>query len=262
VRRELVPLVAEIARSVAYEDNEEAISGPDLQDGEPTTAPAIGEWRTLSAPYLADTLELSRSDGHAYLPYRDFFEDAAAGRWENLRIPEGQALTAAYYTDGEPPAPVYRFEGSLVRTRLDLVTNETVVTVEPKTTEPEPWKSVVLQNLWTNEAGRNPAGFYRHEGRVYLRGRLTGGTTTVGTALFALDAGYRPANIESLPGRTNAGPVEIDVSPAGVVSIGDGTAGNTWLSLDGLSFRVVTGYGARYPNTNRYPNVNRYPMGS
>lgn len=133
-------------------------------------------------------------------------------------------------------------------------------TVVSSPVEPEPWRSSILQNLWVNIADYNPAGYYRHEGRVHLRGRIGGGVVVVGTALFPLAAGYRPANKESLPARSDAGPVQVEVSLAGVASIGDGSfkAGSQWLSLDGLSFRVLTG---RYPGQNRYPNTNRYPMG-
>lgn len=262
VRRTLGPKIADIARDVAIDDAALPTS-PDF-DAEDTYAPASGEWRTLSAPYVENTLELVRADGHAYLPNRDYFEDPAGGRWQNLRIPEGQKLTAEYLTEGEPGTPLYRFEGSLVTTHTDDATGERVVTIEPKTSEPEAWKSPALQNLWANVASYNPAGYYRHQGRVYLRGRLTGGAIAAGTELFSIEAGYRPANMESLPARSDSGPVELEVTPAGVVQIGSGPfePGNEWLSLDGLSFRAATGYGARFPSPMRYPNTTRYPMGS
>jgi hypothetical protein len=264
-RRELLPILrrglGEARGGVAV--TSEAYSDGDLFS-ERTTAPAKYEWRELAKDRLVEgSLELVRSDGHAYLPYQDYLEDPSGGRWQNLRIPAGQSLTAEYYYEDTVATPSYRFEGSLVRLHEDPATGETVVTIEPRSAEPEVWRPPALQNLWTNVAGYNPAGYYRHGGRVYLRGRITGGTTDVGTALFSTDAGYRPANTESLPARSDAGPVQLEVTPAGVAQIGDGpfVAGSGWLSLDGLSFRAATGYGARYPATNRYPNTDRYPNG-
>jgi hypothetical protein len=259
--RDLAPSVARIARNVYASGGTWGRPPVETNQAKTARAPATGESVALSnAPIVPGTLELARSDGHAYLPGVDYAETPTG--FQNLRIPSGEPLTAEYAAE-EEPEPAYRFEGSLVRAYTDPVTGETVVRIEPKTEEPEAWKGAALENLWTNVASYNPAGYYRHQGTVYLRGRISGGAVAVGTTLFAVPAGYRPANTESLPAHSDAGPVQIEVSPAGVVSIGDGPfeAGSGWLSFDGLSFRALTGYGARYPGQNRYPNTNRYPNG-
>lgn len=260
--RDLAPSVARIARNVYASGGSWGRPPAEVEKAATTSAPATGDTVALtSSAIVPDTLELTRSDGHLYLPGVDYIETPTG--FQNLRIPSGEPLTAEYVAE-EEAEPVYRFEGSLVRTYKDPASGETVIRVEPKTEEPEAWKSATLQSAWTNVAGYNPAGYYRHQGRVYLRGRITGGTVAAGTALFGdPGAGYRPANTESLPGRSDAGPVQVEVSPAGVVSIGDGPfeAGNGWLSLDGLSYRALTGYGTRYPATNRYPHTTRYPNG-
>lgn len=267
--RDLAPSIARIARDVYASGALGASRGSpggagvagETEKTTSTSAPATGATRTLGdAAIVPDTLELTRSDGHVYLPGVDYTQTSTG--FQNLRIPAGIPLTAEYVAE-EEPEPSYRFEGSLVRTYLDPATGETVVSIEPKTEEPETWTAAALENAWTNVAGYNPAGYYRHQGRVYLRGRISGGTVAVGTALFTAPGGYRPSNTESLPARSDAGPVQVEVTPAGVVRIGDGPfeAGSGWLSLDGLSYRALTGYGARYPNTNRYPMTNRYPNG-
>ena len=255
--RDLAPSVERIARRVLGGGS----PAGEVEGTASTAAPATGETRTLGdATIVAGTLELTRSDGHVYLPGVDYAETSTG--FQNLAIPEGIALTAEYVHE-EEPEPSYRFEGSLVRSYPDPATGETVIRVEPKTEEPETWKLPALGNGWTNATGYNPTGYYRHAGRVYLRGRITGGIVIVGTQLFTLPGGYRPANTESLPARTDAGPMQLEVTPAGVVRIGDGPfeAGSAWLSLDGLSYRALTGYGARYPATSRYPMTNRYPNG-
>lgn len=261
--RDLAPSVARIAREV-YASGAARTAGAvpaETLASRALTAPQVGERVSLgNESIVANTLELTRSDSHVYLPDVDYSETPTG--FQNLRIEPGIPLTASYIHE-EEPEPTYRFEGSLVRTYTDPATGERVISIEPKTEEPETWKSPALLNGWSNAALYNGAGYYRHAGRVYLRGRITGGAVAVGTTLFSVDAGYRPANAESLPARSDAGPVQVEVSPAGVVQVGDGPfeAGNGWLSLDGLSYRALTGYGARYPNVNRYPNTNRYPNG-
>lgn len=55
----------------------------------------------------------------------------------------------------------------------------------------EAFSSPVFVNGWTNFAGHHTAAYYKDpQGRVHLRGTITGGT--VGAVAFTLPAGYRP----------------------------------------------------------------------
>lgn len=98
-----------------------------------------------------------------------------------------------------------------------------------------------LQNGWENYgAGSETASFYiTDDGIVYLSGLVTLGT--VGLPIFQLPVGYRPKKelwflCSSLNGAT--------LAPAHVVVAADGTvvaqhgAGNAFISLDGISFRI------------------------
>lgn len=211
MRRSLLPLVAEIARTTAYEDTEEAISGPDLRS-EAATAPSAGSWARLSAPAIVeDSLELVAPDGSAYLPYEDFVEDPATGSFKNLRIPAGESLTAEYYAE------------------------------EAYT---ERWRSLVLYNGWADTAaGAGEPAAYREGSRVYLRGVIGGGTAAVGTMVFSVPGSHSPGAVATLPTMTDAGPIVIDIFPDGAGEIGDGPfeAGNGWLALDGLSWAWEAG---------------------
>jgi hypothetical protein len=84
-----------------------------------------------------------------------------------------------------------------------------------------------------------PVDFWKdREGMVHLRGLIGSGTATNGTILFNLPAGYRPSG-----GRlmfavlTNNGVGRVDISAAGDVVI-ESLPGNTWLNLNGISFRT------------------------
>lgn len=51
-----------------------------------------------------------------------------------------------------------------------------------------------LQNSWTDTGGSDAASGYSKWGNIlFLRGAITGGTTTDNTLLFTLPAGYRPS---------------------------------------------------------------------
>lgn len=78
--------------------------------------------------------------------------------------------------------------------------------------------------------------FYRHNGRVYLQGRLT--NCSLGQVLFTLPVGYRPGKTVALTSQANNAFARVDVYPNGNVSylVGPATADVT---LDGLSFRIT-----------------------
>jgi hypothetical protein len=95
-----------------------------------------------------------------------------------------------------------------------------------------------LVNSWVNydtANGRN-AGYYKDGfGIIHLQGLIRSGTSIPGTTLFTLPIGYRPTKSCYFPVSSNNafGSVSVDVS--GEVAIQSGS--NTWLSLDGISFR-------------------------
>lgn len=92
-----------------------------------------------------------------------------------------------------------------------------------------------FQNGWTNfGAPFGTAGYYKHEGRVYLTGLVKGGALAT---IFTLPAGYRPAasHLFPLSDATNPG-VRVDVAADGTVTHMSG--GNTYIALDSISFRV------------------------
>jgi len=95
---------------------------------------------------------------------------------------------------------------------------------------------VGFSGTWTNfGSGYNDAGYYKDPlGRVHLRGLVKSGT--IGTGIFTLPSGYRPASIEVHAIASNAAFGYIDISTAGVVRPLVGN--NAWVSLDGITFRV------------------------
>lgn len=73
---------------------------------EAVVAPAPG--RTLSfknGPLVEANLTLTGPDGRVYVLGLDYFEDPSGG-FENVRIPEGLPLTAAYFHHAEPTESV------------------------------------------------------------------------------------------------------------------------------------------------------------
>ena len=105
---------------------------------------------------------------------------------------------------------------------------------------PESWINVSggvgFTGTWTNfGSGYNDAGYYKDPlGVVHLRGLVKSGT--IGTGIFTLPSGYRPPNIQVHAVASNAAFGYLDISTAGVVRP---LVGNTtWVSLDGITFRV------------------------
>ena len=106
---------------------------------------------------------------------------------------------------------------------------------------PQEWTAPTLLNNWANySSSYNAAGYYKHLDRVYLRGLVANGI--VGTTIFQLPVGYRPAHrelIATICTAPNHALARIDVDTSGnVVSMIGGGVGN-WVALDNLSFRVA-----------------------
>lgn len=103
----------------------------------------------------------------------------------------------------------------------------------------EAWIAPTLLNSWTNlGAPYAGAGYYKDPlGRVHLRGVVKNGTSGEGVAIFILPTGYIPANrhmFASIGGANSL--ARIDVETTGRVSA-TVVSNNTFLSLDGISFR-------------------------
>lgn len=96
---------------------------------------------------------------------------------------------------------------------------------------------------WVNfGASYIPAGFYRSGGRVYLSGLVKSGV--VGTALFTLPVGYRPAPYGVVSGVDLILPIVsagvlgvVTVSVGGLVTLASGS--NVYVDLSSISFRHV-----------------------
>ncbi|MCK9273006.1 hypothetical protein M0P65_05660 [Candidatus Gracilibacteria bacterium] len=103
----------------------------------------------------------------------------------------------------------------------------------------ETWKTSILLNGWVNYGGvASTAGYYKDGlGIVHLKGLVKNGTILQN--IFVLPIGYRPLEqlIYSTDSSTGTYVIgRVDVKTDG--SIYPYTGGNSWFSLDGLSFRA------------------------
>lgn len=95
-----------------------------------------------------------------------------------------------------------------------------------------------LTNSWANTYalanGLESAGYIRRpDGYVMLKGTLSGGV--VGSPMFTLPAGYRPANTQLFTVLSNDALGKLSVNSNGEVTLQIGN--NTYASLDGISFK-------------------------
>jgi hypothetical protein len=104
----------------------------------------------------------------------------------------------------------------------------------------EAWKTPSMTGGWlsydTDPGGWSAPGYYKdYAGTVHLRGLIRAGT--IGSAAFTLPAGYRPTGGDLLIGTiSNGGVGRVKVNTAGGV-IPESPSVNTWVALDGISFR-------------------------
>ena len=112
------------------------------------------------------------------------------------------------------------------------------------TAEVENWREIggtnnpAFENSWVNVGGvHNAAAFYKDPyDRVWLKGSIKTGTTP--SVAFTLPVKYRPLSTvtySSVDG-TGTPSATISIASNGEISILAGT--NTFISLDGISFRV------------------------
>lgn len=102
----------------------------------------------------------------------------------------------------------------------------------------EDYVAPTLLNSWVNfdTDTHNEAGYFRsQDGIVYLRGLIKSGT--VGQTAFTLPAGYRPTRRMICVAISNGAIGRVDIEADGSVVINAGN--NTYVSLDGISFRAM-----------------------
>jgi len=121
-----------------------------------------------------------------------------------------------------------RLEGFARRMgRLERELNDLRSTVLERLT-PGPWQTPTLLNSWVNTGGAWTPARYRHEpgGVVRLEGLIQNGTTTSGTDLFVIAAGFRPATGHRTTQYSNTADdsVAVFIQSDGTVQI-SGTAG-------------------------------------
>jgi len=93
-------------------------------------------------------------------------------------------------------------------------------------------------NNWVNfNAAYSSCAFMKDSlGFVHLKGMVKNGTTAA--SIFTLPAGYRPAAISYYAIPSNDAWAEISLGSDGTVTKQSG-GGNTFASLDGITFRAV-----------------------
>lgn len=105
---------------------------------------------------------------------------------------------------------------------------------------PESWKipATMLNGWQRGTSGREPKYFKDDFENVYLCGMVTSGTTTSGTNIFTLPAGYRPSTTRTFVVRTATNDVfgVINITANGNVSIT--VANDSGTNLDGIIFRA------------------------
>lgn len=105
---------------------------------------------------------------------------------------------------------------------------------------PEAWTAPAFATTWVNDgdATTPPAGYFKHNGIVYLRGKVEGGGISGGggPTIFTLPVGYRPGFRLRFPAVRHTGELTmVDVLASGVVQVPEGVGD---VSLDGIIFRA------------------------
>lgn len=100
------------------------------------------------------------------------------------------------------------------------------------------WTAVSFENSWVNfDSSNYTAGSYMKDslGFVHLRGLVK--TGTIGTTIFTLPSGYRPAKHHHFGVASNGAFGYCYITNAGAVQASGGS--NTWFSLDGIRFSTA-----------------------
>lgn len=131
---------------------------------------------------------------------------------------------------------VYRENNPLDRIR-GLEDRTTALERTALSAAPTRWKYPGLLNGWTNESSGSyqDAGYIRDaQGYVHLRGRITSGM--IGNSAFILPEDHRPAKEMTFAVASNGayGQVAVQVDGNVIPAVGS----STWISLDGITFKV------------------------
>jgi hypothetical protein len=103
------------------------------------------------------------------------------------------------------------------------------------------WQTPTPTAPWTNynPASFNGVGYFKDPfGIVHIRGMVVPNGATVGSPIFVLPVGYRPPQQEIQAGSASNVYADVRVQPSGTVTV-DSPTGFSWLSLDGITFRVA-----------------------
>lgn len=108
--------------------------------------------------------------------------------------------------------------------------------------EPD-WMNLTLQNGWSDLSADTSKPKYTkiNDGNiVFLRGIITGGTTTGGTVIANLPKGYRPLTIDAYPIASNGGSGNgrLIINPNGDLTIGSIT-NNADITIHGYFFAEI-----------------------
>lgn len=119
------------------------------------------------------------------------------------------------------------------------ITNLTTDLAGKANTTQEAWNTPTFQNSWVNFGSGFSAAAYKKDnmGTVHLKGVVKSGT--VGTDIFTLPAGYRPAESRMFRTITNTGVGNDVIGRADIYGNGEVKhiqGGNTYFVLDGISF--------------------------
>ena len=105
-------------------------------------------------------------------------------------------------------------------------------TIATSTLTEESWAAPSLQNSWADLGSPSQTARYRKDmnGIVHVQGTIASGTTTVGTLIFTLPAGYRPAATLQIVVLAQSGLAHVDVASDGTVKVGSGFSA-TWTTI-------------------------------
>lgn len=211
----------------------------------------LAQVQTPTGPALGTSAVYFKSDG---LPYaRDTGAEVPAGtRWGFAQAwtPLGLGNIAVTFFDGYPPrvgdlvlsqhpnavGDVFVVYTVVDSTHADLF--PTNMNVRDGSTLDTGWQSgtYLLQNGWTQYASWEPMAYRKKDGIVRLKGLLAPGTTTVGTILLTMPAGYRPGGHSHTPVASGfgAGGGCLNINTNGNFALNYNCTG--WISLNNIAY--------------------------
>ena len=205
--------------------------------------PSNGVWYDFA---VKDTLPADAT-GNFRVFIRAAYADAATANDKVMEMQYVSAidLTTDFGTGNEPTveemdAIMSLYENSWFDSTTDIqFVNQIIARLQTKAdTVQEDWIEPTLLNGWVNFGSPYfDTGYYKNSiNEVNIAATIKDGTITIGTNVFSLAAGYRPANDQYFVCTSNGVFGLVIVRADGDVEIQ--TANATYLSLDGISFRA------------------------